>query len=72
MKECSAYVGPAHRSGCAAAQGHARSHRRRPSGLRYRSTAALGLYANLKLKSRWRSRIAYVFLITLESKWHLV
>ena len=33
--------------------------RRWPSGLAYRSTAALGLYANLKLKARWRRRIAY-------------
>ena len=35
-------------------QGHARGHRRRPPGLGHRSAAALGLYANLTLKSRWR------------------
>ena len=34
-------------------------HRRWPSGLAYRSTATLVLYANLELKAMWRRRIAY-------------
>ena len=40
-------------------QGDARSHRQWPSGLRDRSAAALGLYANLTLKARWCRGTAY-------------
>ena len=40
-------------------QGHAPSNRRRPPGLGHRSAAALGLYANLKLKARSCRGTAY-------------
>ena len=43
-------------------QGHARSHRRRPSSFGHRCADALGLYAYFKLNARWCWRTAYGYL----------